>query len=244
LLSGYLKSLYNDTMHRAYDTAWESIAASTGPGAAVLDCGANNGWAFTQLVERCPLSKDQYFGVEWNVRCAEEARERGFNVVQGDLNAGIPHESERFSCVFALSLVEHLLNPCRFLREAHRVLRPGGRLVVLTPNISTYFTAALILMGRMPSSGPHPDSTELLRKEELFKVSSNDLRPDPEDATPVHRHLVVFSYLVLRDYLKMLRFERVEGHGFGLYPFPRFAQPVLGRLDPYHCHQMVFIATK
>jgi hypothetical protein len=76
-----------------------------------------------------------------------------------------------------------------------------------------------------------------------LKVSYRHLRTDAETDTPIHRHLVVFSYRVLRAYLKMIDFDVVRSHGFGLYPFPAFSQPVPERIDPYHCHQMVFIAT-
>ena len=100
------------------------------------------------------------------------------------------------------------------------------------------------LTGKMPSSGPHPDSDQLLAQEEVFKVSSEGLAPDTETDTPVHRHLVVFSYRVLISYIKMLGFKDVKGYGFGLYPFPNFMQPVLEKIDPYHCHQMVIIARK
>jgi hypothetical protein len=123
-------------------------------------------------------------------------------------------------------------------------LKQGGTFVLLTPNISTYFTAILILLGRMPSSGPHPDSDVLVKEEEVFKVSSDQLQWDTESDTPVHRHLVVFSYKVLKKYLKMLGFSHIRGYGFGLYPFPNFIQPVFEKIDPYHCHQMVFIAKK
>jgi hypothetical protein len=146
--------------------------------------------------------------------------------------------------VYGLSVLEHLLNPCRFLREAHRVLNDDGTLIILTPNISTFFTAALILMGKMPSSGPHPDSDQLLAQEELFKVSDEGLIPDTETDTPIHRHLVVFSYRVLISYIKMIGFKEVKGYGFGLYPFPNFMQPTLEKIDPYHCHQMVIVARK
>ena len=244
MLSQYFRSMYQHTMSRAYETAYEHIASAVGPNSAVLDCGANNGWTFDLISKRCQVTPNQYHGIEWNARCIEEGRHRGLNITYGDLNKGIPQESEVFSCVYALSVLEHLLNPCRFMKDCHRVLRPGGHLVLLTPNISTYFTAVLILLGKMPSSGPHPDSNELLNKEEIFKVSSEDLKPDAEDDTPVHRHLVVFSFRVLRDYLRMIGFSSVTGYGFGLYPFPNFMQPFLERLDPYHCHQMVFVAKK
>ena len=123
-------------------------------------------------------------------------------------------------------------------------MEKGGTLVILTPNISTYFTAALILSGKMPSSGPHPDSDALVKQEEIFKVSHENLQPDTETDTPRHRHLVVFSFRVLKSYLWMLGFEKVEGYGYGLYPFPNLMQRPLEKIDPYHCHQMVFVAKK
>jgi 2-polyprenyl-3-methyl-5-hydroxy-6-metoxy-1,4-benzoquinol methylase len=240
----YLKSLYQDTMRRAYSTAYQHIASSLTPGSDVLDCGASSGGTFDAISKRCEFVPSQYSGIEWNTRCVEAGRSRGLNIVKGDLNMGIPHESETYSCVYALSLLEHLLNPCRFLQDCYRVLKPGGQLVLLTPNISTYFTIILLLAGKMPTSGPHPDSDELLKTEEIFKVSSDSLQPDTESDTPVHRHLVVFSYRVLQRYLRMTGFSNVIGRGFGLYPFPRFTQPLFERFDPYHCHQMVLVATK
>jgi len=231
-------------MSRAYNAAYEHITSSVDPDSAILDCGANNGWTFDHISKKCEIERSQYRGIEWNARCVEEGRNRGLDITQGDLNIGIPFESEVYSCVYALSVLEHLLNPCRFIKECHRVLRPGGQLVLLTPNISTYFTAVLILFGKMPSSGPHPDSDQLLNSEEVFKVSSDNRKPDTESDTPVHRHIVVFSFRVLRQYLNMVGFSSVTGHGFGLYPFPKGVQPLMERLDPYHCHQMVFVARK
>ena len=244
MLRRYLKSLYQDAMGRAYESAYASIAEGAGPQATVLDCGAGDGGVFDRLAQRCGLRSEQYRGVEWHAAHAQRGRARGLAIADGDLNEGLPHEDASFSCVYALSVLEHLLNPCRFLSHCYRVLRPAGRLVILTPNISTYFTAALILAGKMPSSGPHPDSNALLKREELFKVSTPELQHDAESDRAAHRHLIVFSFRVLRDYLGALGFRDVQGRGFGLYPFPVFAQPVLERLDPYHCHQMVFTATK
>jgi len=49
-----------------------------------------------------------------------------------ELLAGVPSASEDF--VVASHLLEHLANPIRVLDEFHRVLRPGGVLVILLPD--------------------------------------------------------------------------------------------------------------
>ncbi len=244
MLEKYFKSLYQRTMQEAYRRAHDEIVNALQDGGACLDCGAHSGRTYDLLNKRIGLDKQRYNGIEWNVDLVRRARDKGLNVLQGDLNRDMEYQDGSFKCIFGLSVLEHLLNPCNYLRECYRCLEKDGVLVILTPNISTYFTAALILAGKMPSSGPHPDSDVLLKKEELFKVSHESLQPDTETDTPVHRHLVVFSFKVLNAYLSMLGFEEIRGYGYGLYPFPNFMQKPLERLDPYHCHQMVFVARK
>lgn len=243
-MRGYFKALYNRTMEQAYGLAYQEIVAALDGGGDCLDCGAHQGAAFEKLSQKIAITKEQYHGIEWDKDIAAKGRDKGLDIRQGDLNRVLPYEDNQFRCIYGLSLLEHLLNGCRFLNECHRTLEPDGKLVLLTPNISTYFTAALILAGKMPSSGPHPDSNFLVSSEEVFKVRSDSLSWDTESDTPVHRHLVVFSFTVLRKYLKLIGFSQVEGYGFGLYPFPNFMQPALEKIDPYHCHQMVFVARK
>ena len=45
---------------------------------------------------------------------------------------GIPSNS--FDYVITFQVIEHIKNDFAFLKEIHRVLRPGGRLIVSTPN--------------------------------------------------------------------------------------------------------------
>lgn len=244
MLANYFKRLYTRTMAESYGLAFREAQRVLASGGECLDCGADSGGVFRRLNADFGMEAHRYHGIEWNREAAAAGRENGLAIQEGDLNQTLPYESGRFRVVIALSVVEHLLHPCRFMREAHRVLEPGGTLIILTPNISTLFTAALILAGRMPSSGPHPDSDALIHDSTLFKVSREEFRPDTETETPSHRHLIVFSFSALRKYLELLRFTSTEGHGFGLYPFPNLMQKPLERLDPYHCHQMVFFAVK
>lgn len=244
MLENYFKSLYQRTMREAYALAQREIVSSLAGQDKILDCGAHNGDRFTTLNSLVGINKDCYFGIERSEGPVLEAQEKHLNVIQGDLNATLPYPDQVFQCVFGLSVLEHLINPCQYLQECYRVLKTGGKLVILTPNISTYFTALLILLGRMPSSGPHPDSSWLLKQQEIFKVSDKQLQHDVEAEYPVHRHMIVFSYRDLLQFVKLLHFKEVCGYGFGVYPFPNFMQPVLEKIDPWHCHQMVILARK
>ena len=244
MLQNYFHNVYKATMQKAYAKAHQEIVASLSDGGSCLDCGANAGHKYEYLKEMVDLQPSDYHGIEWNENLVNIGQKKDINILQGDLNNELEFPDDTFRCVFGLSVLEHLLNPCRHLQECYRVLEEDGSLVILTPNISTYFTALLILLGKMPSTGPHPDSNLLLKQEELFKVSNEFLQPDAEASTPMHRHLVVFSYRVLISYLRMLGFRNVQGYGFGLYPFPGFMQPLLEKVDPWHCHQMVVIARK
>lgn len=237
---GYLGALYERTMREAYGRAHREIAEGLTPQSKVLECGAGHGGRFDGLALGIP--PEQYCGVEWSPDLVNQAKARGLDVREGDLNRSLPFDDDSFDCVFALSVLEHLLNGCAFLMETKRVLRPGGKLVLLTPNIATYFTAALLLLGRMPSTGPHPDSDALIRSSIDLGVKAGER--SVEGDTPEHRHLVVFSFTALRQFLRIAGFESVKGRGFGLYPFPSFVQPALERVDPLHCHQMVFTARK
>lgn len=231
-------------MDESYSLAFKEIADALTDGGNCLDCGADTGRCFGIINNSIQLNKSRYHGIEWNENAVLEAKINGLKIIHGDLNRKLPFGDGYFRCVFGLSLLEHLHNGCAFMKECHRVLENDGKLILLTPNISTFFTIALLSVGKMPSSGPHPDSNQLLAKEDLFRSGNENSFHDIESETPVHRHLVVFSYRVLRQYLSMIGFSEVKGYGFGLYPFPAFMQPVLERIDPYHCHQMVFIAGK
>jgi 2-polyprenyl-3-methyl-5-hydroxy-6-metoxy-1,4-benzoquinol methylase len=52
-----------------------------------------------------------------------------------DVSKGIPLREDSIDVIFALELLEHLVDPYNFLRESVRVLRNGGHLIVSIPNV-------------------------------------------------------------------------------------------------------------
>jgi SAM-dependent methyltransferase len=244
LITNYANNLYQDVMLRAYHQARADILDSLPSGGKCLDCGAGDGSQFHNLKAISDsIGSDNYVGIEWDVAGVLQAKKQGLTVVRGDLNRELPFKNEAFNCIFGLSVLEHLINGCQFLKEAGRMLKPGGHLILITPNLSAWFNIVLLGIGKMPSSGPHPDSEFLLRKNTPIQFRDAGVS-HVEDAVPTDRHLVVFTYKVLRFYLKSLGFEHVSGRTYGIYPFPMFMQPMLEKLDPWHCHQMLFNCRK
>ncbi len=62
----------------------------------------------------------------------------GVQVLRVDVEReSLPFEDSTFSTVLFLEILEHLrIDPIHSLREAHRVLKPGGSIVLSTPNIT------------------------------------------------------------------------------------------------------------
>ena len=70
---------------------------------------------------------------------------------------GLPDET--FDTVFSCETIEHLVDPVGALREFYRMLRPGGRVVLTTPNYMGAFgvyRAYLRLRGRRYTEGGQP----------------------------------------------------------------------------------------
>jgi SAM-dependent methyltransferase len=76
--------------------------------------------------------------------------------VEIDLNRRFPLPDERFDYISCVEGVEHLQDQFHFVRECRRVLKPGGRLVLSTPNILNLASRLKYLLTGFYSLVPRP----------------------------------------------------------------------------------------
>lgn len=96
----------------------------------LLDVGCGNG---KFLVDMKKLGWD-VMGVESDPESAKIAKERfGLSVFVGTINeANFPQNT--FDAITMEHVIEHTEDPIETIRECHRILKPGGKLSIATPN--------------------------------------------------------------------------------------------------------------
>ncbi len=76
-------------------------------------------------------------GVDFDPKAVEQARSKGLTVQLGTLEQQ-SYPDDSFDAVTMSHLIEHVHKPLEVLRECQRILKPGGKLIIVTPNTEAY----------------------------------------------------------------------------------------------------------
>jgi SAM-dependent methyltransferase len=105
---------------------WADITRHFPHGSELLDIGCGTGW----LAEHFP----NYTGIDGSNEAVAIATGLGRNVILGNVEDRLPFSDEAFDAVVMKDLLEHLAEPLGLVREARRVLRPGGLVFASSPD--------------------------------------------------------------------------------------------------------------
>lgn len=134
--------------------------------AAVLEVGCGNGRLYRQL--RSEGLAGSYTGIEVSAAVIDQNRRRHQEATWEAASVyTLPFAGDCFDLCLSLYVLEHLVYPERALREMLRVLRPGGRLVLVFPD----FAAGGILASQQVGLSPSATALQKLRAGRLFDAA-------------------------------------------------------------------------
>lgn len=149
LRNDYLNARYNTDLHPAWKVGrWitfllpqkqkqidESVRhlPATGKPGVLVDIGCGNG----QFLGAAMQLGWEAWGVDPDPKAVETAQKTGATVIQGGFpDTGLP--SAHFDIVTLSHVIEHVHDPLAALREAFRVVKPGGHIWLATPNMGSF----------------------------------------------------------------------------------------------------------
>lgn len=103
-------------------------------GKVVLDLGCGSGYGAARIAQEAA----SVHGVDVDAHAVNFATERyalenlQFSKIEPD--CPLPFADHSYDVVLSFQVIEHVLDHDAYLREAHRMLKPGGVMVVVTPD--------------------------------------------------------------------------------------------------------------
>jgi len=159
------------------------VVRLVGRGRKVLDLGCYYGFLGQLFLK----NGNEVWGVDIAKEALKKAAALGLKTKCADVEKEIPFGDALFDVVVAAEIIEHLKDTDRFLEEIHRVLKPGGFLVLTTSNFLSLGRRLFYLLGK-----------------NAYHEASFTFPPNPAG------HLRYFSKDLLLSFLRYHQFEIVS----------------------------------
>jgi ubiquinone/menaquinone biosynthesis C-methylase UbiE len=182
----------------------------------ILDIGCGDGRFSVAFANACHC--DGVIGIDISRKLVKDANSR-FPAAIATFDPRLPFRDEQFGAVLCSELIEHLVDPDSLLTEIFRVLVPGGKLFLTTPNLASWINRISLLLGFQPHF------SEVSLRHNVGKLYGGIAAKDSE--TAIAGHLRLFVPRSLEAILKINGFDVIarEGAGIGyggksILPFP------------------------
>jgi SAM-dependent methyltransferase len=121
--------------YRSYGKIIALDLVGPGNGKNALDVGCHDGfWA------------EKLKNLGWNMTCLDKKTSYP-GAITHDVDLGLPFPDASFDLVWSSEVIAYFTDPAFFASEVRRVLKPGGRYVITTPNNGFWVNGPLKLLG-------------------------------------------------------------------------------------------------
>jgi SAM-dependent methyltransferase len=176
--------------------------------ALIVDIGCGDGTAASAAAALNPGHR--FVGVDWSADALRRARGRGLTLIRAGVEgAAVPLRSASADVVIMSELIEHLVDTDCALDEAWRILRPGGSLLLSTPNLAAWYNRGLLAVGVQPI---------------FSEVSLRGVFGRP--GSQVAGHLHMFTRRALTGLLAARGFSSIKVSGARYHDVPRLMRPL------------------
>ncbi len=135
----------------------DMISKYARPGMKILDAGCGPGVVLEEIRRESGKSQYGLFGTDvrpdmLKIAGKQVPKARFF---ASDLEVSIGAKNDFFDVVYSAHVIEHLTRPEKAFKEFYRVLRPGGTLIITTPNYRSLWPVLEWVWDRfyVPASG-------------------------------------------------------------------------------------------
>lgn len=196
LASKFSKPTANINLNRyprnTYDAGIKWIGINKGDKILKIGCGFGNYFEYylkkTDKIVGIDISKN-------NIDYCKKRYKNKMTFLVKDADKKFDFQDNSFDIVVTADTIEHLYNRYNFIKEVYRVLKTGGKLIVITPNLVKLRNRIKVLLGEYPgTAGTRPDL-------EMYDGG----------------HVNNFTFKTLRELGEQNGFKVIKEYGFGRF---------------------------
>lgn len=192
------------------------------PALHILDVGCGTGLNASFLAK----SGHSIVGVDVSEVAVERFCSAGFDGIVCDVaSEKLPFPDDSFDLVYASEVIEHCVDTPSFLSQLFRVVKPGGMLMLSTPNSAFWPYRILGVLGQTSSEYQHPGHVRFFSLRSLSRAIES-AGFTIADVSARHMYLLLGSgFDAFEPALRLLRFEKERRFATGghFWQLSRFA---------------------